>query len=96
MASLFELKVIPSSGKQKATLDKSGTLKIYLKNPAEKGLANKELIKYIAKSLSIPQKDVLLVSGQTNRKKRMKIVGNYSFEILCAALGIELQKKLFT
>jgi len=45
MSLVFDLKVVPRSGRNKWVLDKSGKLKCYLKSPPEKGLANKELIK---------------------------------------------------
>lgn len=91
MAFIFELKVVPSSGRNKWMLDKSGMLKCFLKNPPEKGLANKELIKLVAKALSIPQAGVAIVSGAASRKKRLKIEKDITFNQLIAILGIERQ-----
>ena len=39
MSLVIEIKVFPSSGRQKFVIDKSGKLKCYLKNPPEKGKA---------------------------------------------------------
>ena len=53
------IKVVPRSGKQKAVLDKTGRLKIYLKSPPEDGKANKELISYMSGMLKVPQNDIV-------------------------------------
>ena len=96
MALTVEIKVVPSSGRNTWMLDKAGTLKCYLKSPPERGLANKELIKLIAKALGIPKSDVEIVAGATSRKKRIKIETNITLEQFLAALGIERQQSLFS
>ena len=73
MALIFEVKVIPSSGSFGFFQDKNGDLKCYLKSAPEKGQANKELIKNLARLLKIPQNDVELLAGETIRKKKIKI-----------------------
>ena len=55
MALVIDIKVTPSSGTQKCTVDKSNTLKISVKNPPEKGKANAELLKLLSKKLGIAQ-----------------------------------------
>ncbi len=94
MPLLFEVKVVPSSGRNKWVLEKSGKLKCYLKNPPEKGKANKELIKLIAKALSLAQGKIAIVSGATNRNKLVKIESDFSYDQLLQLLGIERQKSL--
>ncbi len=95
MSLIFDVKVVPSSGRNQWILDKSGMLKSYLKNPPEKGKANKELIRSLAKQLGIVQAGVEIVSGQTSRNKRIKVDLDITFEQLLAQLGIERQIKLF-
>lgn len=95
MALIFEVKVVPSSGRNKWVLDKSDMLKCFLKNPPEKGLANKELIKLLAKTLSIPQDEVTIIFGETSRTKRLRIARDMTFDQLLKKLGIEWQQKLF-
>ena len=80
MALLIEIKVIPNSGKQKVFLDKSKQLKCYLKSTPEKGKANLELIKFLAKELSITKNDISIISGATTRKKKLKINTEISFD----------------
>lgn len=95
MSFIFDVKVVPSSGRNEWILDKSDNLKCYLKNPPEKGKANKELIQLLAKALKIAQNEVEIIAGQASRKKRIKIVLDITFEQLVANLGIERQVKLF-
>lgn len=95
MALVIEIKVVPQSGRSGFVLDKSGKLKCYLKSPAERGLANSELVKTIAKTLGLAQDKVTLVSGQTSRNKRVKIDAEMTLEQVIAKVGIEKQQSLF-
>ena len=89
------VKVVPSSGRQAWTLDKSGQLKCFLKSPPEKGIANKELIKILANALRISQDAITIVGGLTSRTKRILIQTNLTFQQVEAILGIERQQSLF-
>lgn len=95
MPLIFEIKVVPSSGKSACKLDKNGMLKCYLKSPPENGKANKELIKMLAKSIGAPQEDVEILSGEISRSKRIKINMNITFDQLLVKLGIERQMGMF-
>lgn len=101
MAIILEVKVAPSSGKNKWIIDKGGKLKCYLKNPPERGLANDELISLIAKALRLPKLKIDIISGQSSRNKRVKIDFDISLDELFKILGVENidlggQKDLFT
>lgn len=95
MALIFDVKVIPSSGKNDWVLNKEGQLKCYLKSPPENGLANKELIKIIAKQLHIPQQEVSIIAGKTSRRKKIQIQQDLTYEQLLHKLGIEQQMSMF-
>lgn len=95
MALTVELKVVPSSGRSAWALDKSGILKCFLKNPPEKGKANKELITTIAQALRIPQADIMIISGETVKKKKIHIKASITFDEFLQAIGIEKQGTLF-
>jgi len=51
-------------------------LKTRVTSVPEKGLANKALIALLAKSLRIPKSDISVISGDTSRKKSLRIDGN--------------------
>ena len=88
------IKVVPKSGRQKAVLDKTGRLKIYLKSIAEDGKANKELISYLSSTLNIPQQDILIFVGEHGRTKILKIYKDISFEQLLSFFDIAQQTTL--
>lgn len=96
MPYIFDVKVVPSSGKNLWKLGKSGELRCYLKSPPEKGLANKELIKLLSKDLGIPQDSVEIIAGTTNRTKRVKIQKEIaSLNELLELLNVHQQSTIF-
>jgi uncharacterized protein len=89
VALVFEIKIVPSSGRQQIVLDKSGLLKCFLKSAAENGKANAELIKFLAKKLKIIQDDVSILVGKKVRRKRIKINQDISFDGLLEKLEVK-------
>ena len=94
MALVIEVKVIPSSGRQKFLLDKSGRLKCFLKSPPEKGKANEELIKLICQKLRLIKDKVTILIGARARQKKIKIDDDVTWDQLLVKLGIERQLKI--
>jgi len=94
MALMLDCKVVPRSGRQLCVLDKSGTLKCFLKSAPEAGKANAELRKILSKALKIPQEDIVIVLGATSRNKRLRINAKLTLDDLYEALGIEQQTSL--
>lgn len=87
------IKVVPGSGRHGWKLDKAGTLVCYLKSRAEKGLANKELIRLLSKELSVPQADIQIVTGHTSRLKKINIAASeVTRGLLLKKLGLDAAK----
>ena len=96
MALTVEINVVPQSGKYEWQLNKNGVLKCFLKNAAEKGSANKELIKSLSKQLKIPQQDIEIVKGLLDRNKILKIHTGIERDEFLRKIGIEdFQNNLF-
>lgn len=95
MALIISIKAVPSSGQFRWTLDKNGQLKVYLKSPAEKGLANKEIIKEFSRVLKIPQQDIEIIAGQQARIKKIKFYCQLDASTLLKKLGLEVNNSLF-
>ena len=95
MALIMVVKVVPCAGRQAWAIDKSGILKCYLKNPAERGLANEELIKRLAQAAEVPQLAITIISGALTRNKRIKIESEITMQQLLNRLGLEQQQSLF-
>jgi len=94
MSVSLSIKVIPSSGRQALSTDKSGQIKCALKSPPEDGKANAELIKFLSKKLKITQECVKILQGQTSRKKTIKIDTQMTTEEVMSALGVEVQMRI--
>lgn len=95
MPFIFDVKVIPSSGKKGWSIDKTGNLKCHLKSPAEQGKANDELIKSLSKALGIPQGMISITSGAQSRKKRIKVDADMTYNKFLELLGIDWQMDMF-
>ncbi|MBN1328893.1 MAG: DUF167 domain-containing protein [Candidatus Heimdallarchaeota archaeon] len=71
---ILSITVKPNSKIQDVFFDKDiATLVFYLKSPPDKGKANKELVKFLAKLLNIASANIQLTSGQTSRDKTLVI-----------------------
>lgn len=70
----------PSSGKNAFAGIYDDTLKIYIKAPAVEGAANRELVKFLSKSFKIPKSEIVLLSGETGKRKRLRLPINEKVE----------------
>jgi uncharacterized protein (TIGR00251 family) len=69
----LQIKVIPASSKDCIAGWLEDTLKIKVKAPAEKGKANKAVIKVLEKSLALAKGSVVIESGLTSSRKTVVI-----------------------
>ncbi|RKH51642.1 DUF167 domain-containing protein [Corallococcus aberystwythensis] len=67
--------VQPRASRTKVVGEHDGQLKIQLAAPPVDGEANAALVEFIAKTLGVPRRQVTLVSGDTSRRKRLKVEG---------------------
>lgn len=52
-----------------------GALEVALAAPPVDGAANDELVRFLAKSLGLPKRDVVLLAGEGSRHKRIAVTG---------------------
>ncbi|MBI2353110.1 DUF167 domain-containing protein [Candidatus Dependentiae bacterium] len=93
---IVEIKVIPQSGRSNLTLDKTGSLKCFLKAAPEKGKANQEVIEIIAKITNLPKGAIEIIAGLTSRKKLIKLNTELSYEQFLNKIGAEIQKTIIS
>lgn len=75
---VLHVKVTTKAVKSEFVSIENDALKLRLKAVPEKGKANKELIRFLSKSLSIPQVNFSIQRGDTSRIKQVLIVdGDY-------------------
>jgi uncharacterized protein (TIGR00251 family) len=73
--AVLRVKVTPRAGRDALGGWQEGVLRVRLAAPPVEGKANEALVRFLAKSLGVAQRDVELVSGETAREKRLRIVG---------------------
>lgn len=72
---VFAVRVSPRAKRNAIGGIHDGMLKISLTAPPVEGAANAALIKLLAKTLGVSKSSVTIVSGQSSRTKRVRIVG---------------------
>jgi len=79
----IELDIITKPKSSKNSIDgvHDSALKISVTAPPDKGKANQAIIKLLSKALKIPQSSISIVSGETSRRKRVKILGVTTDEV---------------
>ncbi len=68
------MKVTPSSSRVEIREEPWG-LRVYVKSPPERGRANKELKKAVAKKFGVSASSVEIIKGETSRDKLVTISG---------------------
>ncbi len=77
---VFKIFVQPRSSKNIIVGVHGDALKIKLTAPPVEGAANKACIRFLSKSLNIPKSNLEIISGQTNRTKRVLIISEDEYE----------------
>lgn len=71
---IFFVKVYPKSQENKVIGWEGDKCKIRVKSIAEKNRANSELISFLSKILDIPKADIVIISGETSRIKKICVI----------------------
>ncbi len=77
---IFYIKAQPNSSKNKIAGILGDSLKINIKAPAVDGEANKELVKFLSKSFKIAKNDIHFISGETSKRKKLKLPINENIQ----------------
>jgi uncharacterized protein (TIGR00251 family) len=82
-----EVHVVPRASRSAVVGVHDGCLKVTLDAPPVDGAANDALVALLAKLLGRPRRDVMLVRGQSSRRKTLAIAGasRAAIEALVAA-----------
>ena len=74
MPQYFRVKIIPKSAKDELAGEMAdGTLKIRIKAAPVKGMANRELIRFLSELKGVPKESISIISGVADRIKLIKI-----------------------
>lgn len=72
---ILRLQVLPRSSKNQIVGPHGDALKVKLTSPPVDGAANKCCCDYLAKLFGVAKSNVVIVSGETSRKKRVLVRG---------------------
>jgi len=86
-ALLLTVQISPRAAKNEIAGMYGDTLKIRVKAPPVDGRANLALRGFVAEMLGVPVKNVTMESGETNKRKIIKIAG-VSYEEVAGVLGV--------
>ncbi len=71
----FEVSVQPRASRAAIEGEREGALRLRLTAPPVEGAANRQCIALLADALGVPKSAVEIVSGSSNRRKRIRIRG---------------------
>ena len=83
----FAVKLHPRARKNTITGELDGALKLALTAPPVEGKANQACVEFMANLLSVPRSSITIASGQTSRRKVIRVAG---------VTADEVQKRLAT
>ena len=86
----LHLQVQPRASRTEVVGPHGGALKIRLAAPPVDGEANDELVRFLAKVLGVPRSAVEIVSGETGRRKRVRVAGVDGAHVSRILLGSDL------
>jgi uncharacterized protein (TIGR00251 family) len=84
---VLKVRVVPRAAKNAIQGLRGDALKIRIQAPPVDGKANACLIRFLSRHWNIPQADIELLSGETGRNKRLRIL-NPTDEMRAALLSL--------
>ena len=79
--AIVDVRVIPRATRSAIAGTRGDALLVRLKAPPVDGTANAELIRFLADLLSVPQRNIQIVSGERSRGKRVRISGRTAADV---------------
>lgn len=70
----------PGSKVEKLAVDESGNIKVFIKERAVDGAANKGLLKFLSKKFGLSQSSMILDKGQKSKIKKIKMSFSFTKE----------------
>jgi uncharacterized protein (TIGR00251 family) len=72
---LLRVKVLPNAGRNQLAGLRGEELLVRLQAQPRKGEANRELLRFLAKSLEVPRGSIRIVSGESSGHKLLRLPG---------------------
>lgn len=71
----FAIRVVPRASKSEIVGEVEGCLKVRISAPPVDGAANQEVVRLFAKAFGVAKSNVSIVSGETSKRKRVRVFG---------------------
>lgn len=71
----FTVRVVPRASRSEIVGEHDGALKVRLAAPPVHGAANEELIRILARALSVPRASLAIIAGNTSKLKQVAVKG---------------------
>ena len=71
----FTVRVVPRASPSGVAGEHDGALRVRVSAAPVDGAANEELIRTLARALSVPRRNVEIMSGHTSKLKRVRVRG---------------------
>lgn len=78
----IEISAQPQAKRTEIKGEHGGRLRIAVKAKPQQGAANKELVKFLAKLLDLKQSDIVIISGELSRQKRVRVNHPFSAQVI--------------
>lgn len=78
----FTVRVVPRSSQSCLAGEHDGALRVRVAAAPVDGAANEELIRTLARALSVPRRNVEIATGQTSRLKQVRVAGATRADLL--------------
>jgi uncharacterized protein (TIGR00251 family) len=75
-AITFAVRVVARASRTEIAGERDGALRVRVAAPPVEGAANAELLRFVAKLLQLPARDVEIVSGHTSKTKILRVRGS--------------------
>lgn len=72
---MFTVRVVPRASQSKVVGEHDGALRVRVAAPPVDGAANEELVRTLARALSVPVRDVEITGGHTSKVKQVRVMG---------------------
>jgi uncharacterized protein (TIGR00251 family) len=74
-ALCFSVHVVPRAARSSVVGEHDGRLRVRVAAPPVDGAANEELVRFLARALKLPARDVEITSGHTSKLKQIRARG---------------------
>lgn len=74
-AITFPVRVVARASKTEIVGEHDGALKLRIAAPPVDGAANEELVRFLARTLHIPARAILIVAGHASKLKTVRVEG---------------------